>query len=165
MHKYETLAKESLYTNQSLKKEDLCRFHIHYQQYLVIELPLEWRCVAQALYRNGSSKVLIAGRKGARIFLTRSIRQGCPLAPFLFLFIIEAMSSFFNSQGANLHGLSIPNSRKSLLDSEFADDTMLYLQGNETNLERAQSAMLYILGLGLMMIMIKIGIGLTIMVD
>ena len=106
----------------------------------VIELPLEWRCAAQALYRNGSSKVLIAGRKGARIFLTRSIRQGCPLAPFLFLFITEAMSAFFNSQGANLHGLSIPNSRKSLLDSEFADDTMLYLQGNEANLERAQSA-------------------------
>ena len=106
----------------------------------VIELPLEWRCVAQALYRNGSSKVLIAGRKGARIFLTRSIRQGCPLSPFLFLFITEAMSAFFNSQGENLHGLSIPNSRKSLLDSEFADDTMLYLQGNEVNLERAQSA-------------------------
>ena len=106
----------------------------------VIELPLEWRCAAQALYRNGSSKVLIAGRKGARIFLTRSIRQGCPLAPFLFLFITEAMSAFFNNQGANLHGLSIPNSRKSLLDSEFADDTMLYLQGNEANLERAQSA-------------------------
>ena len=34
----------------------------------------------------------------------------------------------------------LPNSRKSLLDSEFADDTMLYLQGNEENLERAQSA-------------------------
>ena len=29
----------------------------------VIELPWEWRCVAQALYRNGSSKVLIVGRK------------------------------------------------------------------------------------------------------
>ena len=51
----------------------------------VIELPREWRCAAHALYRNGSSKVLIAGRKGARISLSRSIRQGCPLTPFLFL--------------------------------------------------------------------------------
>ena len=97
----------------------------------VIELPWEWRCAAQALYSNGWSKVLIAGRKGAQISLTRSIRQGCPLAPFLFLFITEAMSAFSISQWTNLHGLSIPNSRKSLLDSEFADDTMLYLQGNE----------------------------------
>ena len=31
----------------------------------VIELPWKWRCAAQALYRNDSSKVLIAGRKGA----------------------------------------------------------------------------------------------------
>ena len=44
----------------------------------VIELPWEWRCAAQALYKNGSSKVLIAGKKGARISLTRSIRQGYP---------------------------------------------------------------------------------------
>ena len=29
---------------------------------------------------------------------------------------------------------------KSLLDSEFVDDMMLYLQGNETNLERTQMA-------------------------
>ena len=92
------------------------------------------------LTQHGSSKVLIAGRKGARISLTRSIRQGCPLIPFLFIFIIEAMSAFSNCQGTNLHGLSIPNSRKSLLDSKFADDTMFYLQGNEVNLEKAQMA-------------------------
>ena len=60
--------------------------------------------------------------------------------PFLFLFITEAMSAFMNSQVANLHGLSIPNSRKSLLDSEFEDDTMVYLQGNEAIFERAQIA-------------------------
>ena len=50
------------------------------------------------------------------------------------------MSAFLNSQTTNLHGLSIPNTRKSLLDSEFADDTMLYFQGNEENLGRAQIA-------------------------
>ena len=105
----------------------------------MIELPWEWRCAAQALYKNGSSKVLIAGRKGTRISLTRSIKQGFPLAPFLFLFVTKAMTTFFNSQTANLHGLSILNTRQSLLDSEFVDDTMLYLQGNEANLERAQS--------------------------
>ena len=135
-------------TNQNLaclmldfkKAYDRVQWYFLEEVMKVIELPWEWRRAAQALYKNGSSKVLIAGRKGATISLTRSIRQGCPLAPFLFLFITEAMSAFLNSQTANLHGLSIPNTRKSLLDSEFADDTMLYLQGNEANLGRAQIA-------------------------
>ena len=40
-----------------------------------------------------------------------------------------------------LRGLQLPIRGEELLDSEFADDTGLYLHGQEANLERAEQAL------------------------
>ena len=80
--------------------------------------------------------------RGERFRLSRSVRQGCPLAPFLFLFVAEAMSTFLTAQDTGLRGLQLPiRTAEELLDSEFADDTAVYLQGGEENLRRFASAM------------------------
>ena len=97
--------------------------------------PLWVRGVA-ALYSTAHSQVLLGGAKGERFALSRSVRQGCPVAPFLFLFFAEAMSFFLIAQGTRLQGLRMPVREEALLDAEFADDTVIYLHGHEANLTR-----------------------------
>ena len=85
--------------------------------------------------------MLLVGDRGDRFSITRSVRQGCPLAPTLFLFFAEAMSSFLVAQETGLQGLRLPIREEALLDAEFADDTAMYLAGHEDNLARFQAAL------------------------
>ncbi len=97
-----------------------------------------WIKGVAALYSSATSKVLLAGQKGSSIQLTRSVRQGCPLAPFLFLFFAEAMSCYLNHMSTGLKGII---SGMEVLDAEFADDTGLYLEGTIENLLKAEHAL------------------------
>lgn len=70
------------------------------------------------------------------------MRQGCLLAPYLFLFYIEAMSAFWRAQGRPLIGLRLPLSTdKEILDAEFADDTMISLRYEEGALDALRVAL------------------------
>ena len=93
------------------------------------------------MYRSAHSRVLLAGDRGERFSISRSVRQGCPLAPTLFLFLAEAMSNFLSDQDTGLRGLRLPIRDEDLLDAEFADDTAMYLAGDEDNLARFQTAL------------------------
>ena len=100
----------------------------------------EWIRGVSALYSCASSKFLLAGSKGASFKLSRSVRQGCPLAPFLFLFFAEAMSIYLTATTIGLQGLSLPVTGEEILDAEFADDTGLVLKGTKSNLQQAEMA-------------------------
>ena len=71
------------------------------------------------------------------------------MAPYLFLFFAEAMSSYVTSRNCGIQGICLPNSSEELVDSKFADDTTLYLQGNVENLFIVEKALeVFCLGLG-----------------
>ena len=108
---------------------------------LCMGFPDVWVRGVAALYRSAHSQVLLAGDTGDRFRISRSVRQGCPLAPFLFLFFAEAMSSFLSARDTGLQGLRLPIRDEEILDAEFADDTAMYLEGNEVNLLRFQAAL------------------------
>ena len=95
-----------------------------------------------SLYRNAYSLVLMAGGIGPRFNITRSVRQGCPVAPFLFLLFAEAMHAFISGQSTGLRGITLPIEGEENLDSEFADDTTLYVKGSLTNLLQVQEVLL-----------------------
>ena len=101
-------------------------------------LPPKWRNCTSALYRTATSSVLMAGSRGPAFQLQRSVRQGCPLAPYLYLFVTEAFSAYLQAPTSGLRGLPIPNATEDLLLSEYADDTVLFLQGDEENLQRTE---------------------------
>ena len=101
-------------------------------------LPPQWRNCTSALYRTATSSVLVSGARGPTFQLHRSVRQGCPLAPYLYLFVTEAFSAFLQAPSNGLRGLPIPNATEDLLLSEYADDTVLFLQGDDANLQRAE---------------------------
>ena len=78
------------------------------------------------------------GHRGPPIPLCKSIKQGCPLAPYHYLFISEAFSFILNRTNTRIRGLVVPHACKDLLDSKYVDDTMLYLQGYDANLQKAE---------------------------
>lgn len=97
-----------------------------------------WISGVSALYCSSSSAITIGGFVDESFMLSRSVRQGCPLAPYLFLFFAEAMSLFLRARLPQIHGLRLPLSiEEDLLDSEFVDDTMLYMPYSEDSLDTA----------------------------
>ena len=103
---------------------------------------IEWwmRSVA-ALYSSASSFVLMVGDKGSTFHILRSVRQGCPLAPFLFISFAETLHILLTAEVVGVKGLTIPvTPEQEVLDAEFADDTGLYLHDSLENLVRTKLA-------------------------
>ena len=61
------------------------------------------------------------------------------LLHFCFLLVAEAFSVHLNSQYANIKGLALPMPNADV-DSEFADDTTLYVHASQSNLLQVQKA-------------------------
>ena len=87
--------------------------------------PNRWIRGVSTLYRTAHNSLLFVGDVGRRFSISRSVRQGCPLAPFLFLLVSEAFSVHLNSHNVNIKGLTLPFANVGM-DSEFVDDTTLY---------------------------------------
>ena len=47
---------------------------------------------------------------------------------------------YLNSSQVSLKGLPLPTMQQQLLDSKFADDIAIYVQGNDDNLSKLQEA-------------------------
>ena len=85
-----------------------------------------------ALYRTASNQVIIGKQMGERFGLERSVRQGCPLAPYLFLFFAMAMTHYLKAHTTRIHRVRLPiRGDSELLDSEYANDTTLYEQDDD----------------------------------
>ena len=110
---------------------------------LCMGFPLQWIRAVATLYRTAHSSLLFAGDVGGRFSLSRSVRQGCPLAPFLFILVSEAFSDFLRSRNVDIRGIALPiqGYAASAIESEFADDTTLYVSTDEGNLVNLQKVL------------------------
>ena len=65
---------------------------------LQLGFPMAWVVAVRALYKNASSFVYVTGKVDTPFSISRLVRQGCPLAPFIYLLITEAFHiMFFNN--------------------------------------------------------------------
>ena len=106
--------------------------------FLRLGFPTQWINVVASLYREAFSSFLVAEGQTRKFSISRFVRQGCPLAPFLFLLVMETFSMYLNSSQVSLKGLPLPATQQQMLVAEFANDTAIYVQDNDENLSKLQ---------------------------
>lgn len=77
------------------------------------------------LYKNINSSVMLYPNTTPRFEVQRSVRQGCVLAPFLFLLSVE-MLSLYILNSSTIEGIRI--FQRDLRITQLADDTVLFLK-------------------------------------
>ncbi len=84
-----------------------------------------WVSWVRALYHSASSAIKVNGTIGPDFHLARSVRQGCPLAPYLFILATDVLGHMMDDPKHGVDGLSLPKGSY-IKDQTFADDTALY---------------------------------------
>jgi hypothetical protein len=96
---------------------------------------VKWIC---SLYNSASSAIKVNREVGSDFQLARSVRQGCPLAPYLFILATDVLGHMIEDPNYGVEGLTLPKGG-CVRDQTFVDDTALYLQGSHSNMDRAQN--------------------------
>lgn len=89
------------------------------------------------LNRNNYSRIMLNGHLGPGIFLSRGIRQGDPASGYLFNMAVEVLAGMIN-QSRKLQGINISH-EKQIRISQYADDTILLLDGSSGSVRGAMS--------------------------
>ena len=89
-------------------------------------------------YKDISSCVINNGHASTFFDISRGVRQGCPLSPYLFVICIEFLAISIRND-SSLRGISIIDTdvNREIKVSLYADDTTQLLPGNETALRKA----------------------------
>jgi hypothetical protein len=101
---------------------------------------ITWVKWVQALFIDSLCTVGINSQTSKPFQLTRSICQGCPLAPFLYFFVADCLG-YMLEKDDTIKGLKLLGTDRKLIDQEYANDTNLYLEGSLINLNNAKRAL------------------------
>ena len=103
----------------------------------VMEFGPLFRSWIRGLFREAEAVVQVNGKVSGSFSITRSVRQGCPLAPLLFAIATEPLiRSLLKAQKeGGVSGVKIGNTQ--LLTRMFADDTVLFIEASEDKVKKA----------------------------
>ncbi len=99
-----------------------------------------WVRWVRSLYKAAPSAIKVNGTAGPDFQLACFVRQGYPLAPYLFILATNVMGHMMADLRYDMEGLSLPRG-SFLRDQTFADDTTLYLRGSPHNMDKAQNVL------------------------
>jgi hypothetical protein len=99
-----------------------------------------WVSWVASLYREATSAIKVNGVAGPDFQLARSVRQGCPLTPYLFILATDVLGYMLADPKYGVEGLSLPKGGM-IRDQTFAYDTALYLKGTPANMDMAQEVL------------------------
>ena len=86
----------------------------------------------KVIYSERKRYVINNGYLTDRISMQRGIFQGCPISPYLFLFVIEIMALSIR-QNENIKGISVKNQEAKI--SLLADDSVCFLDGSKDSFD------------------------------
>jgi hypothetical protein len=87
-----------------------------------------------------SSSVKVNGELGQDFRLAKLVKQGCPLAPYLFILAMDVLCHMLDNPKHKIDGMHLPKGRY-VRDQTFADDTALYLKGSSSNLSKVRAVL------------------------
>jgi hypothetical protein len=87
-------------------------------------------------FTGAETAVHLNGQATSSFPIQRGVRQGCPLAPYLFFMIGEALNiaTKWAMEMGNLQGIHLPEEVEQQLILQYADDTSYTLAGTKENL-------------------------------
>ena len=95
-----------------------------------------WIQQVLSLNENAAAAVIVNGEQSRTFKLQRSVRQGCPLAPYLFLLTVDVLGQMLQHPTHSVKGLLLPDNTY-ITNQMFADDTLLFLDGTPDTLDKA----------------------------
>ena len=88
----------------------------------------------KTFYSNASSTIQHNGWSSEFFPLSRGVRQGCPLSPYLFILCAEVLGSAIRKE-QSIRGINVLGVECKI--SQYADDTTLILDGSKSSLQKA----------------------------
>lgn len=98
--------------------------------------PSEVCTYVKVLLQDVSTQIDVNGSVSSSIILSRSVRQGCPLALALFVISFDALFYLLKDKSLSpkVNGIRLPDANE-LMNIKFADDTALFLELTKQNMD------------------------------
>ncbi|GKU95921.1 hypothetical protein SLEP1_g9218 [Rubroshorea leprosula] len=98
---------------------------------------LKWRKWIKECLSTSSVSVLVNGSPTAEFSMEKGLRQGDPLAPFLFLLVAEALNELiYKAKELNLYkGVEMGEERLEVTHLQFADDSIFFCDASDSNIK------------------------------
>jgi len=103
------------------------------QAMLTMGFPSSFVDITMLLFQDANATVKINGSLSPSFPIIRGVRQGCPLAPYLFLIITEVLKSVIKTSviRGEIKGISLLIGDRQQIMAQYANDTLLTLLGEE----------------------------------
>lgn len=92
-----------------------------------MDFPRRWREWVSYMLSTATTKVLINGRPGRRIYHARGLRQGDPLSPSLFVIVMEVLNALIAEADRRGQLTALPGCSIKFRTSVYADDLVILL--------------------------------------
>ena len=83
------------------------------------------------LFENASTIINLNGNQGDNFHIKREVKQGCPLAPYLFLIVGEVFTHVIKKavKEGRLRGVSLPGGKRQQSIFQYVDDSSFMVRG------------------------------------
>jgi hypothetical protein len=100
----------------------------------------KWIQWVSSLYWLSFYSVKVNGEAGEDFRLTKLVRQGYPLAPYLFILATDVLGHMLDDPKHEVDGLSLPKGG-CVWDQTFVDDLAFYFKGTHNNLSKTRAVL------------------------
>lgn len=89
--------------------------------------------MTKLLFSGAIASVSVNGKRTPKFPIRQGLRQGCPLAPYLFFIVGEILNISLKKEVniGRIRGVDIPNSQCQQVIAQYADDTSMTIRGEE----------------------------------